>query len=523
MVIDYSPQEQEQLKKINQKYNALIFETNEKASTQKNKKELTKLETERKSYEVQWQMQLDRFKEQCEKKRFAEIANDPVAIIKNAKEQIPLCLDDCLKDSLNPPETIDDMVKKGFIVKHNDIILLTSQHAAEYLMQELHLHFETFEKDTENFKNLFSLLLTEIRGSKLTTNEIVDTDKLMDAAKENKLRRNPLSDISYYGLMSDKANAQIIRDGIFKEKPNGQMMVIWAVNQAPKGKEEVPVYIALSYEGTENKLSKRLTAFDNAVYNAVSTRYYYWKLEHSKEPLYITPQEIWRTMNGKSSSDGTAKPSKAQVQRICDSLDKMRFTRFIMDINAEIKAYKLFIDDERVKGGIIDDYLLNSKKLEFETEKGRTVTGYKIGDEPILYTYNQAKKHILYVPFKMLDTSNHTSDSENVIEFKNYLLQQIQLMKNANESDKKGKFFKRNNRILIDSIYADTGIKTPEERAEESTAKTEDTKNSFLRKTRKKDREKIEGLLTAWTTENWIKGFNPVKDGQSIRGYDILF
>ena len=227
-------------------------------------------------------------------------------------------------------------------------------------------------------------------------------------------------------------------------------------------------------------------------------------------------------MNGKRSGDGKAKPSAAQVKRICASLDKMRFTRFYMDISEEIKAYNLSIDDERIIGGRIDGYLLNSTKVEFTTDKGNTVAGYRIGEEPLLYTYNAAKKHILYVPYEMLDTSLKLQDSENVTEFRNYLLQQIQLMKNATEGGKKGKYFKRSNTILIDTIYKDTGIQPPEVRIEEREYSTDKTKQANLRKLRKADRDKIEGILEAWKIKEWIKDYKPVKKSQAVSGYEII-
>ena len=266
-------------------------------------------------------------------------------------------------------------------------------------------------------------------------------------------------------------------------------------------------------------MTKKITAFDKAVYEAISTRFYYWTQEAPQKPLYITPQEIWRTMNGKRSGDGKANPSKAQVKRVCESIDKMRFTHFYMDIKDEVKAYKLYFEDERINGGIIDSYLVNCTKVEFTTEKGKVLTGYRISEEPILYTYNRQKNHVLFVPYEMLDTSANTSDAENVTEFRNYLLQTVQLMKNG-VADKTGKYFKRSTKILLSDIYKKTGIQPPEERLTGNYA-NESTKQQLIRRTRKADRTKIEGILNAWVTKSWIKGYTPVKKGNSLIGYDI--
>jgi DNA-binding MarR family transcriptional regulator len=174
--------------------------------------------------------------------------------------------------------------------------------------------------------------------------------------------------------------------------------------------------------------------------------------------------------------------------------------------------------------------------VEFTTDKGNTVQGYRISEEPILYTYNKAKKHLLYIPFEMLDTSGYTSDSENVAEFKGYLMQQIQLMKNAleeekenkNKKGKKGRFFKRSNIILLDTIYKDTGIQTPEERITGKEYKSETIRQREIRRFRQVDRQKIEGLLDAWKAKGWINGYTvlndknePVKERQQAKGYSI--
>ena len=127
----------------------------------------------------------------------------------------------------------------------------------------------------------------------------------------------------------------------------------------------------------------------------------------------------------------------------------------------------------------------------------------------------------------MLDTSQYTSDSENVAEFKNYLLQQIQLMKNTAEEGKDSKRFKRSNTVLIDTIYKDTGVLPPEERIG-STYTNEAVRQKEIRRLRKADRDKIEKLLEAWKAKDWIKGYSainqkgePLKEKQQAKGYII--
>ena len=500
------------------------------ASNNKNKEERKKLLMQQVALIDRMEDELQAFTDKCQRERFAQIAKGGAScIIENAKQQAPEILAYIHKNTMRDFSKLDSEALTGVKIgtyKKDGSFLLNANYAAAELKSELRLHIEAL-LDTPQLQELLSVIIEAVEESTYTDNEeIINEEKA--PLEVMRFRRRPLTDVTLFGLMNDKTNAQLLQDGdIFQQEANGQITLRWAVNQAPKTQEAaVPVYMALTYEGTDYKVTKKLTSYDKQVYEAVATRFFYWNTENPQKPLYITPQEIWRTMNGKASKDGKAKPSAAQVKKICASLDKMRFTRFNMNISNEIAAFNLSINDERINGGNIETYVLNSSKVEFTTDKGNVVQGYRIGEEPILYTYNRAKKRVLYVPYEMLDTSQYTSDSENVAEFKGYLLQQIQLMKNAIE-DGKGSRFKRNNIILIESIYKSAGILPPEERVTGEYA-NEATRRQLIRRMRKTDREKIEGLLDAWKAKGWIKGYTvlndknePIKEKQQAKGYKI--
>lgn len=468
--------------------------------------------------------------DKMQRKRFKPIKEAGAdAIIAHAKEQAPALLEYIHTTTKNQYKGANAEAYKsmGIGTIRDGLLYLNANYATQALRDELKPHIEALMDDKPALQELIAALIEAVENSDYTDNTEI-TDQQQKPIEVMRFRRNPLADITTYGLMNDKASAQLIQDGeIFQQKADGQLTLRWAVNQAPQKQEAVPVYMALTYEGSDFKVTKEPSDYGKRVYEAIGTRFFYWKNENPQKPLYITPQEIWRTMNGKSSRDGKAKPSDKQIKRICDSMDEMRFTRLVMDISAEIAAFNLSIDDERIAGGRIETYLLNCSKVEFTTDKGNTVQGYRISEEPILYTYNKAKKHILYVPYEMLDTSGYVSDSENVTEFKGYLLQQIQLMKNAAEG-KKGKRFKRSNIILLDTLYRDTGIQPPEDRIEGKEYKTEGSRQKEVRRFRQADRQKIEGLLDAWKAKGWINDYTilnsknePLKEKQQAKGYSI--
>ena len=530
MLIDLTAAERKNAQKIIDSYQPerkQLAEAIEAAHTAEDEDERTRLIMQQQATINAMQAELDAYIMKLQRKRFKPIKEaGAAAIIEHAKGQAAAILEEVHSITKSEYKTVDEesLKRMGIGTIKEGILYLNANYAAQALRDELKLHIEALLEDKPALNKLSGVIIEAVENSSLTDNTEI-TDQQHRPLEVMRFRRNPLKDIVSYGLMNDKISAQLIQDGeIFQQKADGQIMLRWAVNQAPQETKEVPVYMALTYEGNEYKVTKKLSDYDKRVYEAVGTRFYYWQQEHPQTPLYITPQEIWRTMNGKSSGDGKAKPSEKQIGRICESLDKMRFTRFYMDISAEIKAFNLSIDDERITGGRIETYVLNSSKVEFTTDKGNIVQGYRIGEEPILYTYNKAKQHILYVPYEMLDTSSYTSDSENVTEFKGYLLQQIQLMKNAAEG---GKRFKRNHTILLETIYRETGILPPEERTGADYA-NEATRQQIIRRNRKADRQKIEGLLDAWKAKGWINGYTvlnannePIKGKQQAKGYSI--
>lgn len=362
----------------------------------------------------------------------------------------------------------------------------------------------------ENTKNGFEDVVN------LLTVEPSDDNKSNKTKSSHYHKRNAIADISVYGLMNDKTSTQITQSANSKGKnEEGKLYLQWDINQAPRSHEPVVVHMALSYDGTESMLSKTLTTYDKAVYTAISNLFFYWKSTNSNKPLYITPHEIYRRMNGKQNRDDGAKPSPAQIKKIKSSVEKMRHIDFCLDVTAELKKHYVTLNDDRLAEGYIRDYLLNCSKVSFKTERGHKVTGYRINAEPILYTYQAAKNHILFLPFELLNTSSVVRDAENATEFKMYLLQQILLMKNG---------VRNNHKILLSTIYKATGMQTPEERVENRDFASESARNSKIRKIKKADRDRIEKFLDFWKEKKWIKGYLKIgKNDDVVKGNGIVF
>lgn len=324
--------------------------------------------------------------------------------------------------------------------------------------------------------------------------------------------RPPLPVIKTFGLMNDKVVNRISSGDLAEQKtPEGNLIYRAGINQAQAGQKKVVVDLKLAFEGENTELSKPVNDYDIAVYNAVSTAFFYHNAKNPRKPLYITPQEIWRTMNG--IQDAKSNPSASQVQAVCDSVDKMRSTFARMDITQELQAFKRNYKDSRIKSGLIETYLLNASKATFTTEKGNTVTGYRVLEEPVLYTYNKENEHLIFIPIELLDTSATTRNEAYVTNFRQYLLRQIENMYSGERDSK---------RILFNTVYKSTGITPPELRPDPNAYKSEKDYNAKINKERKKDKDKIFSILESFRIKDYIKDFAPVKNGRTFTGVDIV-
>lgn len=333
-----------------------------------------------------------------------------------------------------------------------------------------------------------------------------------DMHENEALNASELYDImKTFGFMNDKVNAELIRTAPDLQYMNGQIQALWTVNQAPEEKPPVPVYVSLTYFGDDQLSRKNSTPFDDAVISAIGTIGHFIQESGGNYPFFVTPEMIFRVMNGISDSRRT--PSKKQIKRICDSMDLQRFTRRWQDCTEEINEYGYKLNDERIQKGIIDDNELYARKVTFKTKNHKEVNCYKILEEPIKYTYNRLKNHILYIPYALLDVSDTTSLDGYTIEIRNYLLHQIELMYSSKNHRKN---HRNNTHINSQTLYKETGIKKPAERLTRSDYKDEKTYNAGIRKQRSNDRKKIEKILVSFQNKKYISGFSFKQSGKGF-------
>lgn len=291
---------------------------------------------------------------------------------------------------------------------------------------------------------------------------------------------------------------KMLLNGLIGDGPNDLIV------SKKKAAKEIVVACSITYEGDDIQLKGRYpyTEYDQAVYNAIVSLFVEGDPGHS-----MTPDMICRTMNGLRGSE---KPSREQVEKVIASIDKMRFTRAVIDCSEEIKKWKATINDAQIDGGKIDTFLLNATKLTL-TAGGKNITSYKLEQTPILYKHAEITSQILSCPIYLLDTRAIGSSNTRLISIRNYLLRRILEMRS-------NKMLTRE--ITLESysdhgewhsgIYERAGIKSPT--ATES-KRIRDTTFAIL--------DLYSGKVKGLNGKPIIKGYSVTSRGKTIHGIKI--
>lgn len=254
----------------------------------------------------------------------------------------------------------------------------------------------------------------------------------------------------------------------------------------PQEKRAVTTVVTLEYEGDGIELAKPMTQYDREVHNAVTTL---WKAGNTS----FTARQVWHTL---TDTDAKKPPSREQMARIEESIDKQRFTRAVVDFTEEARGRELTLDGEPVTAYKIDAYMLNAEKHTIETANGRTVEGYTITRPPVLYQHASIFGQVVTYPMRYLKAAGSVGkNSEENIVIRKYLLRRIGMAKGKGHASK---------RIKYSSVYDKAGIAEPD------------------KKQRKRINDFVVSCLEALAKEGAIKGFTEYKEGRARAGVDLI-
>lgn len=209
----------------------------------------------------------------------------------------------------------------------------------------------------------------------------------------------------------------------------------------------------------------------------------------------FTPEAVYRTMTGATGNYYTQNISKDTVDKVVESIEKMRRIRLTIDFSQEVEERNINIESCKM-----DDMLLSLKRVQMKTSGklgGATIIAYRFNSAPILYDYiHKVSNQIATVPIQRLQTKKKVRNTDEVIKIREYLIKRIELLKNKNNSIS-------NPHITYDRIFKECQIKI----------------SSNMQRTRYRDQ--IFKILNVFIEQSYIKEYQEYKSGKRKAGVRI--
>ena len=260
----------------------------------------------------------------------------------------------------------------------------------------------------------------------------------------------------------DKVNSTIW--GLLEKDTQGQI----ALKAEKAGsKDELSIFYSINFDALANvQISKRQTAFDKMVYIATAALY-------NAGNEWVTLTQIYYALG----NDRSKKPASKHLERILDSLRKMKAADIFID-NAQ-EAGKYNYPSFRYEGD-----LLPTEKITASINGKLTDAAIHLFREPPLVTFAKQRNQVTTISVKLLAAPINKTEKHLAIQ--DYLLERISRAKHGT---------KKQERILLATLA---------EKAKDTTGK------------RGRIQEAAETYLKHFKAEAWIKGYTTDKDGITI-------
>lgn len=261
----------------------------------------------------------------------------------------------------------------------------------------------------------------------------------------------------------------------------------------------------ISFDNEKTHLSNKIDQYDTLVYNAIASI-----AEYNGTENLITLENIYRVMIGDETS---ATPSEKHLERIKQSIDKMRVYLIKIDCTDEVNAYKkahLINESDSLKTDFNGKFFFDTYLLACEwvvaTSSRYQVNALHLIKKPVMLDYAKISGQILNIPSYLLNTKHIQANTERNLILKDYLLRRIEGMKGENN-------LTQNNISLISYTRAGKHHKGLYEIV---TGKAE-----VSRRDAGLIRESTAKYLDFWKGLGYIKGYTIEKKGRSFHNIKI--
>ena len=338
-------------------------------------------------------------------------------------------------------------------------------------------HTETFEDLVKaNDPSLYNIIMDFLKtitadadpDSKVTEKEI---EKVADVFNVNNIKPKGLN------FPVDKVNHRIWTLAEKQGKMPGQITItnfnpsdLLPIGVEKEGKER-NIYYGVDFSPKEKNgveqisIGKKLTAFDRRVHDAIGT-------------LYNAGNDIVSLTQISITMGGSDKPSSRMLDKIANSIDKMRAAQIVLDQSEDYAPY--IKHEKRYKGSVVASEYVDAKINGVFAQNA-----VHIFREPFLMTFARDREQITTIPREVIETDKRKTENNLAIE--SYLLERISRMKhNKTKSIKK---------ILYSNMFKVTNITGKQQQRALPT---------------------VEDYLKHYKKVGWIKGYKLVPDGVEI-------
>ena len=252
--------------------------------------------------------------------------------------------------------------------------------------------------------------------------------------------------------------------------------------QGKRNKKDISVSLFMKYNKEYEQ--KFIMPIDRPIYDAIVTHYV-----NGNE--YITTNMIYQVISGNSYEEASSHHiSKSLSKAINESFERLLRTWIEIDASEHAKAYGF--DSGMYKGHLITGSMAEASL------NGQITTCLHITETPVLYKYADNCGQVIRYNVKMLNIPSLENSPECIV-LKNYLLQQIHVMKNN---------IHYNRNILFETIYELLDIQA--------------TSEDSLKHKKKQIRDHVTTCLECWKAENLIEGYEINKKGKSIASVTVF-
>lgn len=243
-------------------------------------------------------------------------------------------------------------------------------------------------------------------------------------------------------IHSDKASISISKAAqVITQVVNKELTPI-RVSSAT-AKKQIDINVTLSLELPEGvKVKHPITFYDRIVEDAIGNLF-------EQDFPKITPEMVYRQINGLSPDKPVSKTAAEKIDRSI-----RRLARTWIEIEFTEQAQKML--KEPVKKALIGDVILPAKNVYIQFANGTIKSGWLVKELPQIYNYSKTVKQIATIPTALLDTTQATRSTEEIIAARYYLIAQIERIKRKPDNPK----------ILFDSLFEAIGDTTALENRE---------------------------------------------------------